>query len=108
MEPLVLQGPHNVHQLEQPVRHPIQEPDGNRHGPIEGHQRRRGPPSDLFGIEQGERLGHQLTKHDVQHRDQDERDGRGYGVGSDNLGSIGKPGHGATDESSERRFAHPA
>ena len=37
----------------------------------------------VLGVEQGQRLGHQLAQDDVEDGDDDERDGRGDGVGGD-------------------------
>ena len=108
VQPLVLAGGRDAHAPEEPVGGAVEERDRPRHDPGEAHQRRGHPAAHRLGIEQRQRLRHQLAEDDVQHGDDDERDRRRYAVRGERGERVRQPVEGALDQAGERRLADPA
>ena len=109
VQPVVLAGALDAEEAQDAVGGAVEDPDRQRHHPGERHQRCRDPAAHFFGVEEGERLGHQLAQDDVQDGDDGERDRDGQRRGSRSWPWwAGASWNAALDDVGQGRFAHPA
>ena len=98
----------NPRDSQEPVGGVVEHRDRIVHQPGEADQRDREPATHRLGIEQRDRLRHQLTEHDVQRSDDGEGDRHRYAVGRYRGQRGGQSAEQPLQQECQARLADPA